>query len=83
MRFVQTIGGGLRAAEGKDKLIILDHAGNHLLLPCTYRHFEEYGVHANMIGAALRELEALGFVVTTERGAGGNADQQQRHRKRP
>ena len=32
MRFVQTIGRGLRTAEGKDKLIVLDHAGNHLRL---------------------------------------------------
>jgi superfamily II DNA or RNA helicase len=32
MLFVQTIGRGLRPAEGKDKLIILDHAGNHLRL---------------------------------------------------
>ena len=32
MRFVQTIGRGLRTAEGKDRLIILDHAGNHLRL---------------------------------------------------
>jgi superfamily II DNA or RNA helicase len=30
--FVQTIGRGLRTAEGKDKLLILDHAGNHLRL---------------------------------------------------
>ena len=29
MRFVQTIGRGLRTAPGKDRLIILDHAGNH------------------------------------------------------
>jgi DNA repair protein RadD len=28
IRFVQTIGRGLRPAEGKDALIILDHAGN-------------------------------------------------------
>ncbi len=32
MRFVQTIGRGLRTAEGKDNLIVLDHAGNHLRL---------------------------------------------------
>jgi superfamily II DNA or RNA helicase len=32
MRFVQTIGRGLRTAPGKDKLIVLDHAGNHLRL---------------------------------------------------
>ena len=30
--FVQTIGRGIRAAEGKDHLLILDHAGNHLRL---------------------------------------------------
>ena len=30
--FVQTIGRGLRTANGKDKLIVLDHAGNHLRL---------------------------------------------------
>ena len=29
IRFVQTIGRGLRPAEGKDHLIVLDHAGNH------------------------------------------------------
>ena len=32
MLFVQTIGRGLRTAPGKDKLVILDHAGNHLRL---------------------------------------------------
>lgn len=32
MLFVQTIGRGLRTAPGKDSLIILDHAGNHLRL---------------------------------------------------
>jgi DNA repair protein RadD len=30
--FVQKIGRGLRAAEGKDKCVIIDHAGNHLRL---------------------------------------------------
>ncbi len=29
IRFVQTIGRGLRPGEGKDHLIVLDHAGNH------------------------------------------------------
>lgn len=32
MLFVQTIGRGLRTAAGKDRLIVLDHAGNHLRL---------------------------------------------------
>jgi DNA repair protein RadD len=32
IRFVQKIGRGLRTADGKDRLVILDHAGNHLRL---------------------------------------------------
>jgi superfamily II DNA or RNA helicase len=32
IRFVQTIGRGLRTASGKDRLIILDHSGNALRL---------------------------------------------------
>lgn len=32
IRFVQTIGRGLRPGEGKDYLLILDHGGNHLRL---------------------------------------------------
>ena len=32
MRYVQTIGRGLRTAEGKDKLVVLDHSGNALRL---------------------------------------------------
>jgi superfamily II DNA or RNA helicase len=32
IRFVQTIGRGLRTAPGKTDLLILDHAGNHLRL---------------------------------------------------
>ena len=32
MRFVQTIGRGLRTAPGKNGLTVLDHAGNHLRL---------------------------------------------------
>ena len=32
MRYVQVIGRGLRTAPGKDKLIVLDHAGNSLRL---------------------------------------------------
>jgi DNA repair protein RadD len=32
MRYVQTIGRGLRLAPGKDRLIVLDHAGNSLRL---------------------------------------------------
>jgi DNA repair protein RadD len=32
IRHVQKVGRGLRTATGKDKLIVLDHAGNHLRL---------------------------------------------------
>jgi DNA repair protein RadD len=35
IRFVQTLGRGLRPAEGKDFCIILDHAGNHRRLGCV------------------------------------------------
>ena len=42
IRFVQTIGRGLRPAEGKDHLIVLDHAGNHQRLGLiTEIHFGE------------------------------------------
>jgi DNA repair protein RadD len=41
IRFVQTIGRGLRPGEGKDHLIVLDHAGNHQRLGLvTDIHFE-------------------------------------------
>jgi len=43
-------------------------------LPCTYDHFEEYGVRRKAIKPALRELEALGFIEITERGRAGNAE---------
>jgi DNA repair protein RadD len=42
IRFVQTVGRGLRPAEGKDHLIVLDHAGNHQRLGLvTDIHFGE------------------------------------------
>jgi DNA repair protein RadD len=41
IRFVQTIGRGLRPGEGKDHLIVLDHAGNHQRLGLvTDIHFD-------------------------------------------
>ena len=43
-------------------------------LPCTYNHFEEYGLHHRSIAPAIRELEALGFIEVTQRGVGGNAE---------
>jgi len=43
-------------------------------LPCTYQHFQEFGVHERMIAPAVRELVALGLVEITRRGCGGNAE---------
>src|ERR1700730_2082945 len=41
IRFVQTVGRGLRPGEGKDHLIVLDHAGNHQRLGLvTDIHFD-------------------------------------------
>ena len=42
IRFVQTVGRGLRPAEGKDHLVVLDHAGNHQRLGLvTDIHFDK------------------------------------------
>jgi DNA-binding PadR family transcriptional regulator len=54
---------------------LASHGGNdNGQLPVTKEQFEEYGVHHNAIAPALREAEALGFIETTERGRGGNAE---------
>jgi hypothetical protein len=37
-------------------------------LPVTFDDFERYGLHRHAIGPALAELEALGFIVITEKG---------------
>jgi hypothetical protein len=37
-------------------------------LPVTFDDFTDYGVHRTAIGPALAELEALGFIVITEKG---------------
>jgi hypothetical protein len=51
------------------------HAGHdNGKLPVTYNQLVEYGVHRDAIPAALRELEALGFIEVTERGRAGNAE---------
>ena len=42
-------------------------------LPCTYEHFEEYGIERHAIAPAIREVVALGFVEITRRGCAGNA----------
>src|ERR1022692_3488739 len=48
------------------------HGGNENdQLPCTYGHFEEYGIHRHAIGPAIRELVALGFIAY-DKGTHGN-----------
>ena len=54
IRYLQTVGRGLRPAEGKDKLLILDHVGNVLRhgLPDKYREWSlEPGENASNGGA--------------------------------
>ena len=42
-------------------------------LPVTFEQLFEYGIHRHAIAPAVRELEALGFAIVTERGRSGNA----------
>ena len=60
IRFVQTIGRGLRPAEGKDHLIVLDHAGNHQRLgrvtDISFDHLDDGESNRNLDrGVAERE----------------------------
>ena len=53
---------------------LLHHGGNdNGKLVVTFDQFEKYGVRRKSIAAALRELEALGFIEIVERGCAGNA----------
>jgi hypothetical protein len=50
-------------------------------LPVTFDDFANYGVHRTAIGPALAELEALGFIVITERGKTAKAAEYRRPNK--
>jgi len=51
------------------------HGGNdNGHLPVTTDQFVQYGVHRASVAPAIREAEALGFIIVTERGRGGNAE---------
>jgi hypothetical protein len=66
----------LSARRALDRLEIeLAHHGgmDNGRLPTTYDDFQRYGIDRHSIGAALRELEALGFIEITQRGRAGNA----------
>jgi hypothetical protein len=54
------------------------HANGKLIV--TQAQFIEYGVHRHQVASALRELEALGLIVITVRGRGGNAEYRQANR---
>jgi hypothetical protein len=51
-------------------------------LPCTYEHFEEYGLQRRSIPPAIRELAALGLIEVTEKGVAGNSEFRQPSRYR-
>jgi hypothetical protein len=51
-------------------------------LQVTYLQFEEWGVHSNYIGSAIRELVALGFLEVTAKGHAGAAGKGKAHRFR-
>jgi hypothetical protein len=47
------------------------HGNGNLMV--THAQFEEYGIHHDGVGPAIRECVALGFVEITRRGVAGNA----------
>jgi DNA repair protein RadD len=56
--FVQMIGRGLRTAEGKDKLLVLDHAGNHLRLGMVTDIGQDYLDDGSERSSVSRKCEA-------------------------
>ena len=53
---------------------LLHHGGNdNGRLTVTFSQFVDYNVRRNSVGAAIREVIALGFAEITERGCAGNA----------
>ena len=50
-------------------------------LPVTFDNFADYGVHRASIGPALAELEALGFIMITEKGKKARAADYRRPNK--
>jgi hypothetical protein len=66
-----------RAAHQVLSRIEIEHAhhggAENGVLPVTYEHFIEYGLHRRMIAPAIRELAALGFLEVTRRGSALNA----------
>jgi hypothetical protein len=68
-------------AMSRIELELRHHAGNgNGKLIVTKQQFIEYGLHKDSIAPALRELEALGIIIITQRGRGGNAEHRQPNR---
>jgi hypothetical protein len=58
-----------------------NHAGQaNGKLIVTHEQFIEYGVRRHQVAAALRELEALGLIIITVHGRGGNAEHREPNR---
>jgi hypothetical protein len=58
-----------------------NHAGQaNGKLIITHEQFIEYGIHRHQVASALRELEALGLIIITVHGRGGNAEHRQASR---
>ena len=58
---------------------LADHGGKDIeALPVTFNDFESYGVNRHAIAPALAELEALGFIDITQRGAPARAAEYRR-----
>ena len=58
--------------------IVIEH-GNHGAkengaLICTYKQFEDFGIHPNLIARAIRELVAVGLIEVTRKGVAGPAE---------
>jgi hypothetical protein len=66
------------------ELELRQHAGrqNGKLIVTKQQFVEFSGVHPRLVAPALRELEALGIIIITERGRGGNAEHRQPNRFR-
>jgi hypothetical protein len=62
-------------AMARLEIELANHGGkDNGKLPLTKSQFAEYGVHPRFVAASLRTLEALGFVICTERGRRAYAD---------
>jgi hypothetical protein len=70
----RVLGGSAHLILARVEIEFSSHSGkDNGKLPVTHKQFEDYGLHNHAIGPALRELEALGFLVV-ERGCAGNAE---------